>query len=145
MEFDDVFQDASLIFLECCDKYPNVVNAAHFMRLYTVSVCNHMHDLAKSATKHRREVNDGAVAADTEASLLDLVVRESADPYELQEFLEHPEYGAVSQQFSSFSRKPKYRRNSGKREHTDEYICRVAKIPYRSGIASELKDQLERV
>ena len=51
--FDDLMQDAFLIFWKCKEAYPRVIEARHFMALYKRALANATHD--KAAYKKRRE------------------------------------------------------------------------------------------
>ncbi len=54
-DFDDMFQEAYLIFLVCAKKYGGgcAKNGAHFMALYKRAFINHFTDLTKKASKDR--------------------------------------------------------------------------------------------
>ncbi len=45
-EFDDLMQDAFLVFLKICDKYPRVIEERHFVALYKRAITNQFHDRA---------------------------------------------------------------------------------------------------
>lgn len=53
---DDLEQDAYIIFLKICDRYPLVVEAKHFMSLFKSALRNWMHDHARY-TKRKRVVH----------------------------------------------------------------------------------------
>lgn len=52
-QFEDLMQDAFLIFTRCKDTYPRVIEAPHFMALYKRALANATHD--KASYKKRRD------------------------------------------------------------------------------------------
>lgn len=53
MEWDDLLQEASIVFLRCKAKYPVIDTPQHFMALFKRAWMNTLNDLAHSDTKHR--------------------------------------------------------------------------------------------
>jgi hypothetical protein len=49
-EFEDLYQDAHMLFLKCCEQYPHVVDAPHFFALFKRTYVNHITDLANDRT-----------------------------------------------------------------------------------------------
>lgn len=52
-ERDDALQEAYLIYMRCCQKYPDVDTEKHFMALFKTAWVNHFTDLANKDTKVR--------------------------------------------------------------------------------------------
>ena len=50
-DFDDLYQDGYIYFIICKDRYPDVVDPQHFMRLYQTCLRNHLHTLSTSRTE----------------------------------------------------------------------------------------------
>jgi len=48
---DDLLQDAYLIFLKLCGRYPRVIDPRHFMALFKTSLTNAIHDKSSRATR----------------------------------------------------------------------------------------------
>jgi hypothetical protein len=53
-DFDDLMQEAYLIFMRISEKYPRVVEPKNFMGLFKVAFANWFHDRAKDALRGRR-------------------------------------------------------------------------------------------
>ena len=49
-DFDDLYQDGYIYFITCKARYPEVVDPPHFMRLYQISLQNHLHTLSSERT-----------------------------------------------------------------------------------------------
>ena len=56
MEFDDLMQEAYLVFLKCSNAYPDVV-PKHFMSLYMTAWNRRFINLALEATSHKKQVS----------------------------------------------------------------------------------------
>ncbi len=52
-EFDDLMQDAKVIFSRLRHKYPKVVEPKHFMSLYQISIRNYFHDKSRYVRRKR--------------------------------------------------------------------------------------------
>ncbi len=146
MEFEDLKSDAYVRFLDCRDRYPNVIDAPHFMSLYKVSVVNHITDLSNKATKMKSEVVTSALESDgNQASsfLPGYAIDDDAQNQFLvtESLQEDADMQAVIEGFTN-GKRPRYRRdkNTRKRECRSEYICRVANISYRKSIETEIRD-----
>jgi len=63
-DFEDLVQDGFFRFLVCVERYPEVVDPPHFMRLYQRAFTNHIHDLADARGR------SGTVAADVNLDLI---------------------------------------------------------------------------
>ncbi len=61
MEFEDLLQDAYIVFLRCEARYPELDTPQHFMSLYKRAWANHVTDLANEATQLRavRSIHQG--------------------------------------------------------------------------------------
>jgi hypothetical protein len=102
-EFDDLMQEAYLIFLRISEKYPHVVEPRHFMGLYKIALANWFHDQAaymkRKNTQHvdlnadALELCLGQTGELRHAGLLSILLDEA--PQELRLALallaEHPE------------------------------------------------------
>lgn len=55
-DFDDLLQEAQLVFLRCAKRYPELDAPQHFMALFQRALTNKVHDLANAATKMSAEV-----------------------------------------------------------------------------------------
>lgn len=53
MEWDDVMQEAYLVFLRCSNKYPVLDTPQHFMALYKRAWVNHFNDLSTEVSRNR--------------------------------------------------------------------------------------------
>jgi hypothetical protein len=51
-DFDDLMQDAYLVFVKVCDTYPRVMDPGHFFSLYKRSMINKMHDRSCARSRH---------------------------------------------------------------------------------------------
>ena len=60
-EFDDLMQEAYLIFLKITQKYPRVIEPHHFMGLYKMAVANWFHDRAAYMQRKNTQHVDLAV------------------------------------------------------------------------------------
>lgn len=52
-DFDDLLQDAYLVFLKIQERYPRVVHPPHFMALYKRALSNQFHDMSRLRRKLR--------------------------------------------------------------------------------------------
>lgn len=146
--FDDVYQEAYIVFMDCVDRYPHVVDPPHFMSLYSRSISNWIIDEATRRTKKRTVFSpQQEVAADGEGvDIFDLVgtSRDESDyllmclsaemgPEPVKRVVEHLKIngGAPS------------RYGSGKRQTTNEWLCGIAGVdPESLDIVSLLKSFL---
>ena len=58
-EFDDLMQEAYLIFLRISEKYPRIIAPNHFMGLYKVALSNWFNDRASYMKRHGQAVDVG--------------------------------------------------------------------------------------
>lgn len=58
MEWQDVLQEAYIVFMRCAAKYPHMDTPQHFMALYKRAWTNEFNDLSSEATKLRALVPD---------------------------------------------------------------------------------------
>lgn len=56
LEWEDVMQEAYIVFMRVSAKYPTTDTPQHFMALYKRAWANHITDLSNEATQHRRMV-----------------------------------------------------------------------------------------
>lgn len=59
----DLLQDAYITFLKISERYPRVIDAPHFMRLYQRTIWNQMHDQARYMRRKRVLHEDTTVDA----------------------------------------------------------------------------------
>ena len=57
-EFNDLLQDAYLIYNKICERYPRVIEARHFMALFQRALWNKFHDQARYMRLKRRVHED---------------------------------------------------------------------------------------
>ena len=85
-EFDDLMQDAFLIFLKCCENYPDVVDEPQFTSLFQAAFINHIHHLSNVRTQ-RREVSSQSDEGDDPIDFFDsMPAKVSSDILEHVEF-----------------------------------------------------------
>jgi hypothetical protein len=58
-DFEDLMQEAHLIFLRISDKYPRIIDPRHFMGLYKVALSNWFNDRASYMQRHGQAVDLG--------------------------------------------------------------------------------------
>lgn len=73
MEFEDVMQEAYIVFLRCASKYPDVETPQHFMALYKMAWANELIELAKEDTKLRAMVSSTPITPEGEEHQLEPV------------------------------------------------------------------------
>ena len=56
-DFDDLYQDGYIFFVICKERYPDVVDPQHFMKLFQSCLRNHVHTLSSQRSEdfHRRD------------------------------------------------------------------------------------------
>lgn len=64
MEWDDVMQEAYLVFLRCSNKYPGLQEAKHFMALFKQAWIRQVTDLAYLDSRHRVSSTSTEIAED---------------------------------------------------------------------------------
>lgn len=72
MGYDDLMQDAFLVFIKIRDRYPEVTEAKHFMALFKSAFRNHIIDLGVKRTRHKE------VSASEETTLEEMLVDDNA-------------------------------------------------------------------
>ncbi len=99
----DLLQDAYLVFMKICRRYPRVVEAAHFMALFKTALRNEWHDKSKRDGRKRACGQDltealaqlyaGRIGELTNAGYASLLLAEAPDELKLALALlaEHPE------------------------------------------------------
>lgn len=149
-EFEDLYQDAFMIFLQLPQWYPTAYEHRHLMCLFQVCLRNHITNLASRRT--RRQKNEtaavrGFMAAPLEVGEEELQINHSQpslpapketldDDAELRLMLDDaPEVVRLVMQAVKANGGPKvYRRVNGIRETTDQWLARVSGI-YEPGLA----------
>lgn len=145
-DFDDLYQDAYLLFLVCCDRYPTVIEAPHFMRLIQTCLRNHVHDLA-SARTNRSEISMiqmGPGGEEVDIASLRGERCEKMDQLMLDLALEDaPEsVRKLVQELVDAPKRPRKKRRLGVRETTNEFLCRIAGCA-KWDISSYLRNLIE--
>ena len=126
MELDDMLQSAYLLFVKLQCRYPDA-SPQEFMGLWKASLRNWLNNMAFSAgaVARRRTRTDGVEDAwEYDQGIADLEWRwqEEEAPPEVVKLLD-----AVADRKRSQKHLPVF--ESGKRETTNEFLCRLAKLP----------------
>lgn len=145
-ELDDLIQDGVLYFYKIANRYPDVTNKAHLMRLFQVSYINYIHDLAKQKTRQpdarvsdlfanvvdEFTALDNIAPAQPEMSYLQVLIDEA--PQAVRSVLKLLESDAGRQQLKS-----RYRiRENGHRETLNERLHRLTGIDLDIDLPHEL-------
>lgn len=150
-DFEDLYQDACMIFLELPQRYPHVYEPRHLMSLYQTWLRNHITNLASRRTrrqKHETAIVRGfdipAFENDDERQVNNSHPalprpKEIEDDVEIQLMLaEAPEVVRMVMEAVKANGGPKaYRRVNGIRETTDQWLARVSGI-YEPGLAEKV-------
>ena len=141
---DDCFAEARYIFAKVRDRYPRVVDAAHFMSLFKRSLTNHFHDIARKASVVRdAEVLETNLLGEevTFAKILesgeDRTSMVDADFRLLLEDAPAPVRKVLDQILSE--QPPRYQRRNGVRETTEAYLQRIAGVGDNIDVAGMIK------
>lgn len=70
MEYEDLMQEAYVVFLKVQQKYPDVEKGAHFMCLFKTAWNNHFTDFTYLDTKHRVLIRDSDMVTEEETSFI---------------------------------------------------------------------------
>lgn len=153
LDFDDLYQNAFIIFMDCCERYSHVWKASHFMRLYMTCFRNHLNKESNKRTANAQHAVSNSPLFDSEHSsgTMDVLASERSffddaemallideAPREVKvllngisDALKYARDGACRE--TTISRQHRivsfftYRRNDrGQRETTNEYLCRIA-------------------
>lgn len=144
-DFDDLYQNAYLIFLRLVDHYPNVVDEPHFQSLYQTSLYNHVNSLANKRTRKREVLSSGMEKDDRDELLAlmgddgDLAEAEFKEDLEDAPFRVYKVLQAVER--AGF-KCPKCRRKAGKRETTSAMLARISGLKDPEGLARQVKNFL---
>lgn len=80
MQWEDVMQEAYLVFMRCSNRYPVTDTPQHFMALYKRAWINHMNDLSNGSSNQKTEISD-QVMTDDGPSTIDQVGSLDNDGY----------------------------------------------------------------
>ena len=137
-EFDDLYQDAYMVFMTVANKYP-VTEEEHFQSLFQRSFCNHVHAIANKRTS-RGEVR---YAVDAQDKVVD---HGALDPTLLrldwEILLEDAPLDVLALVKKALGRdKRSYRRRN---ESLNAYLCRLAGLRFElPGFYERLQGWLE--
>lgn len=142
--FDDLLQEGVLLFLKCKKMYGHVTKPQHFMSLYQKSFRNRVHHLSNMQSEFVvYEENDDDPKrysfSDVVVSPVDIeeafkVVAIDA-PRDVQKLITL----AVSDA-AYLLRTPMWTSETGRRETTDEYLCRLAGIKQGTPITQMIEE-----
>lgn len=129
-DFDDLIQEGMYCYYRIIKRYPHATEPKHRMRLFQIAFINYIHTLAKKRTRSRE-------VSVIEADLGDLFdhVKNKLTTYEEAGVMLAQAPAFVRQIVEAFDtqssefRKP-YRRRSGRRETTNQRVCRIAGLKY---------------
>lgn len=123
-DFDDLMQDAYLYFLICCQSYPNVSEAKHFMALFRVCLFNHMCYLSSTRSKRREYFAYDIDEAGVDKFAGRTKVQEECEIRLLME--EAPQaVQALLESLEGMDKPMKFKKSKGIRETTNEFLCRI--------------------
>jgi hypothetical protein len=140
-DFDDLIQEGYVVYDRCRRRYAATVeNAKHFMRLYQVSFINRVHQVANIRT--RRNETDMIVVIDgVESSLLnhvyDLESDGDFDDVDVQIMLR--EAPSMIIRVLERHNSTHFCRKDGRRETTNEYLCRIAEVKESRNLRKEIE------
>lgn len=129
---EDLVQDGYLVYYRVSNKYPDVTEPRHLMRLFQVSFNNHINTLSKKRTRVPLLCASDLCTTHTDESKFWDAVLDHADPQELSVML-HNAPPLVRQALSLYlddktcsSMRSRYRvRKDGTRETLNERMCRL--------------------
>lgn len=141
-EFDDLIQDGMLHYVRVTQKYSDVKEPRHIMRLFQTVYTNHIHDLAKKRRRYELECNEASIGLSvaevrttrTQAPDVNMITcRLPPVLRKLVDVLQNDPRLAL----------PSVRRGR-KRETTNEMLCRLVGVdPNASNIMEDLKSHLQ--
>lgn len=144
-DLDDLIQDGFVCYCRCLEKYGHIQVQRHFTALVVATFTNHIHDLAAKKTRSAEmSISEYAAAdcIDTSEALENLAGVEHEEqtlatliaqlPAELHELIK-----VLANDARSF---PMLRIN-GRRETTNEWLCRIAKLdPKLVNVEQQLRE-----
>lgn len=139
IDLDDLIQDGYMHYQRVLDKYPDVYEPAHLMRLFQRTLTGYLHDLA---TKRTRELDMLRVVPMPSATSdnADLLVMIGKAPPEVRRLLQRLNEDKAWEEL----RKP-FQRRRGHRETLNERLCRIAEIPPTIDFTRMLRQHFEVV
>jgi DNA-directed RNA polymerase specialized sigma24 family protein len=133
-DFDDLFQDAYLFFLICCERYTTVSTPQHFMSLFQRCLSNHILDLAAKRTKEA-QVSANVILNESGDDLISTLKAKRSGLEEVESaILIEDAVGPLANIAEALlmvdeEDLPKYHRARGRvRETTEQYLRRIAKV-----------------
>lgn len=140
IDLDDLIQDGYMHWQRVLDKYPDVHQPAHLMRLFQRTITGYLHDLASKRSRDRimldsYQVLKPALGMDDDA----LIMRIAKAPPEIRTFLQR----LVEDRTWNELRKPFRRRLKAHRETLNERLCRIAGIEPNIDFTGLLADYFE--
>lgn len=145
---DDLFQEAYFIFAMVCERYWQVNEARHFMRLFQICLRNRINRLSNDRTR-RFAKGDVPMACLNAGDDEETVLHEGSAPGLQEEMVDHISMVAdcdpIQQLFTQLvdAEAPiRYRRyKNGARETTNEFLCRVTnKDPEQADMVGAVLD-----
>lgn len=126
-EFEDLLQDAYLIYLKVCERYPRVVNPRNFMGLYKVTITNWMHDHSRYM-KRKRVIHENT-SSDVSELYADRIGDLTHEGQIAASLAAAPQ--EVTKALFVLMNKPEQIRNNLKPENLNGRISRVLGVPPR--------------
>lgn len=125
-DFEDLMQEAYVVFLVVQRRYPQVVDAKHFMALFHTSLRNHVHKLATKRTQRPDHVLD-----DAEARIFAIETDDFIGEMEVQMLLEDAPIPvrAYVERLLEAEERPQYEVKDGVRETSRQFMARIAEVP----------------
>jgi len=134
-EIEDMIQEGFAVFYRIADTYPNITDMRHTMSLFKTAYINHIHCLAKTASRQRDMAATLAQQIETTASV-------ELDSFDFVALVDNmpKEVGAVlrllaTEKGRAALRKP-YAVKNGKRETLNERLCSLLNINPKTFLGS---------
>lgn len=148
LDFDDLLQEAYLKYHKMTQYYPEVVEVRHFMSLFQISFINHLHRLSNKRTRKGMYVSEYFTPNGDPVQAVDMQEAEPVDLYEaeLRMLLEDaPKPLAIlAVRMLNSETRPVHRRSvGGRRETTENYLCRLAGCTKTFKIVDAIKNWLK--
>lgn len=153
LDFDDLYQEAFMLFLRMVERYPHVVEAKHFMSLYKTALHNMVTNLATHRTRRQRHETIAVLGHQPDEDRVRAAARNQGTGTNQQlaevelemALLEAPD--VVKRLVQALEdcegdELPSYERPGGVRETTNEWLARVTGLPAAGNLAATLKSWL---
>ena len=122
MDLDDLLQESYFLFLRLQEKYPEVeIDSAHFMGLWKVALRNNfVINLAAKRTRRRESSLPIDIGYEPSYDSIDWGLDLDDAPEQVKTLIKN---------ISEYQRRPRRLNKDGKRETTNERLCRIAGLP----------------